>query len=243
MDFTLISLLFCAAMLYSSVGHGGASAYLAIMAFYGFAPEEMRATALVLNLLVSSLAFWRFYRAGAFDTRLLICVAIAAIPMAFLGGLVPISPQYYRPIIGVILLFSAVIIWWRTQPLNERKINRPKPVIAAGAGGFLGLLAGLTGTGGGIFLSPLMIFSGWADARKTAGVAAAFIFCNSVAGLAGQIIGGNAQFRADLPVMLIAVGLGGALGSTMSAQWLPRQVVLKLTAIVLVIAGGKLLML
>lgn len=149
-----------------------------------------------------------------------------------------LSPDYWRNI-AVFRCHYLVA----HQPLNERKINRPKPVIAAGAGGFLGLLAGLTGTGGGIFLSPLMIFSGWADARKTAGVAAAFIFCNSVAGLAGQIIGGNAQFRADLPVMLIAVGLGGALGSTMSAQWLPRQVVLKLTAIVLVIAGGKLLML
>ena len=232
--------MFAAAVLYSAVGHGGASAYLAIMALVGVGAEEMRITALVLNLFVASIGLSQFARVGAFNVRLFSIFAFASMPMAYLGGRIHVPPDYYRPLVGVVLIASATLLIWRVQKLAERKVCPPALAVAIPAGGGLGLLAGLTGTGGGIFLSPLILLAGWEEARKTAGVAAAFILVNSAAGLLGQIHS-LAKLPANIGWLIAAVVAGGFIGSALSATRLPRTALLRLLAAVLVIAGGKLL--
>ena len=232
-------LLFGAAALYSAVGHGGASAYLALMAITGFAPEEMRPLALVLNLFVSAIAFIQFRRTGAFNLRLFLMFAIAAIPMAYLGGSVALGGDWYRRLLGVVLLGSAAALVFRPQYADADPVA-PPAAAALPVGGALGLVAGLTGTGGGIFLSPLLIFMRWAEARTVAGISAAFIFCNSAAGLLGQGARLSA-LPAATPLFVGAVVAGGLIGSGLSATRLPRVALIRLLALVLLIAGGKLL--
>ncbi len=233
-------LLFGAAALYSAAGHGGASAYLALMALTGFAPAEMRPLALTLNLFVSLIAFVQFRRAGAFDGRLFALFAIAAIPMAYLGGSIELSGEWYRRLLGVILLGSAATLVLRPT-LASAQPKPPPAAIALPTGAALGLIAGLTGTGGGIFLSPLLLFAGWAEARTVAGISAAFIFCNSAAGLLGQ--GAALSQLPDATGWYVgAVAVGGLIGSGLSATRLPRAMLIRLLALVLVIAGAKLLM-
>lgn len=232
-------LLLAAAALYAAVGHGGASAYLALMALTGFAPEQMRPLALVLNLFVSAIAFVQFRRTGAFDLRLFAMFAAAAIPMAWLGGTIDLGGTWHRRILGAVLIASAAALVLRPRAAAARTA-RPQPAIALPTGGLLGLVAGLTGTGGGIFLSPLLVLMRWAEARTVAGVSAAFIFCNSAAGLLGQ----GAQLDAlprETPWYVGAVLLGGLAGSGLSATRLPRLALIRLLALVLVIAGAKLL--
>lgn len=232
-------ILFAAAVLYSSVGHGGASAYLALMALAGFAPEQMRPLALVLNLFVSAIAFWQFRRVGSFERKLFLLFAVSAIPMAYLGGSIDLGMVWGRRILGTVLLASAAALAFRPST-NYSDVRPPKPAIAIPTGGLLGLVAGLTGTGGGIFLSPLLILLRWCDARAAAGISAAFIFSNSFAGLLGQ----GAQITAlpkATPLYIIAVITGGAIGSGLSAVHLPRTALIRLLAVVLVIAGFKLL--
>lgn len=232
-------LLMAAAALYSAVGHGGASAYLALMALTGFAPEEMRPLALVLNLFVAAIAFIQFCRAGAFNLRLFLLFSGAAIPMAFLGGSIDLGGTWHRMLLGVVLIISAATLVFRPQVASS-EVAAPRPSVALPTGGALGLIAGLTGTGGGIFLSPLLILMRWAEARTVAGISAAFIFCNSAAGLLGQ--GGKLSvLPAHTPWYVGAVIIGGLFGSSISASWLPRTALIRLLALVLVIAGAKLL--
>lgn len=233
-------LMSVAAALYSSVGHGGASAYLAIMALFSVAPESMRPTALALNIVVASLAALRFGRQGQINWRLLAAFAVTAVPAAFVGGSIPISPQIYRPLVGLVLLVAAVRLLWEPERLAGQAVRSPSLAVSLPAGAGLGLLAGLTGTGGGIFLSPLIILFGWEDARKTAGVAAAFIVLNSAAGLLGNL-SSVAEVPAELPILAAAVFAGGLAGSALGASRLPRYRLLQALAVVLVIAGAKLL--
>lgn len=227
-----------AATLYSSVGHGGASAYLAIMALAGIAPVTMRPTALALNLVVSAIALTNYYRAGHFDRRLFLVVALPAIPLAFVGGMAQLPDELYRRIVGLVLLVAAIQFAWKPDRVMR---ERPHVLVLIAAGGALGLLAGLTGTGGGIFLSPLLLLTGWAPPRTTAAVAAAFIFVNSLAGLAG-----NVTALGELPEgvgwLALAVGAGGLIGSRLGAVMVSRTTLMRLLALVLVIAGGKLLL-
>ena len=174
-----------AALLYSSVGHAGASGYLAAMAFLGVATPVMRPTALVLNLLVASIATIRFARAGFFTWSLFWPFALGSIPLAFVGGAITLSGHWYRTLVGLVLWLAAVrlLLDWRVRRDRTQAPARP---VAIGCGAGVGLLAGLTGTGGGIFLSPILLFMGWAETRETGGIAAAFILVNSAAGLAGN---------------------------------------------------------
>lgn len=230
---------FLAAALYSSVGHAGASAYIALMALYGFAPEEMRPTALVLNILVASIASWRFYRAGLFDWRVLWPFLVGALPMAWLGGSIVLPGGYYKPLVGLILWFSAVRLMW-PRALAEARETRKLPLLAAlpsGAG--IGLLAGLTGTGGGIFLSPLLIFTGWAPARTVSGVAAVFVLANSISGLAGNLAAVG-SIAGQWPLYLVSVALGGLLGTALGIRW-QVELILRALALVLIVAGAKLI--
>ena len=183
-------LIFAAAILYSSVGHGGASGYLAAMALCGVAPAVMKPTALVLNILVASIATIQFARVGCFSFSLLWPFAVASIPLAFLGGAITLPGSFYRPAVGLMLLFAAYRLVRAPRTSGASPGTRPVPLagaLASGAG--IGLLSGLTGTGGGIFLSPLLIIMNWAETRESAGVSAAFILVNSLSGLAGHLTG------------------------------------------------------
>ena len=229
-----------AAALYSTVGHGGASAYLAIMALFAVAPETMRPTALALNLVVAGLGSWRYWRAGQTDLKLLAMFAVTAVPAAFIGGGIDIAPDVYRPLVGVLLWLAAIRLFWHPSDLAAREI-KPVPVMVAlpiGAG--LGLLAGLTGTGGGIFLSPLLILFGWADARRTSGIVAGFILLNSIAGLVGNVASIRA-IPAEIPIFAVAVVLGAIVGTWLGTGRLPKQRLLQGLGLVLVIAGVKLI--
>jgi hypothetical protein len=233
----LTAAFFVAAILYASVGHAGASAYLAAMAFVGAPTLMMRPTALVLNLLVASIAALRFARAGLFSWSLFWPFALGSIPLAFIGGGITLPGNWYRVLVGLVLWASAVRLWLDVRVTRE--IHAPPVLVAILCGAGLGLLAGLTGTGGGIFLSPLLMFMGWAETRQTGGVAAVFILANSAAGLAG-----NPASLGDLPDHLplwatAAVG-GGIIGAELGSRRLGTPAFRKLLGVVLVIAGAKL---
>jgi uncharacterized protein len=237
----IAALMAIAAALYSSVGHGGASAYLAIMALLSVAPEAMRPTALALNIIVASLAAARFALNGQTNWRLLAAFSVTAVPAAFVGGSIQLSPEIYRPLVGFVLLLASVRLFWQPERLARQPTRAPSLAVTLPAGAGLGLLAGLTGTGGGIFLSPLIILLRWEDARRTAGVAAAFILLNSTAGLLGNLASVQ-RLPAELPILAGAVFMGGVLGSWLGASRLPRHRLLQALSVVLVIAGLKLLL-
>jgi hypothetical protein len=231
--------MFCGAVLYSSVGHAGASAYIALMALFGIAPAVMRPTALALNVLVATLASARYLRAGLFRWRIVWPFMIGAVPFAFVGGAVQIPGAYYRPIVGVVLLLSGARLLWPAELSTNREPADPPILIGILFGATIGFLAGLTGTGGGIFLSPLLLFAGWSSTKTASGIAAVFILGNSIAGLAGNF----AIVRAlppDLPYYAVAVLLGAIIGTTLGIRWRPPMV-LKALGVVLVIAGLKLI--
>jgi uncharacterized protein len=235
-----VLLMATAAALYSSVGHGGASAYLAIMALFEVAPETMRPTALALNLLVAGLGAWRYWRAGQTNFRLLAAFAITATPAAFVGGGIDVPPEIYRPLVGIILWAAAIRLFWQPKRLADREPHSPSFAVTLPTGAALGLLAGFTGTGGGIFLSPLIILFGWEDTRRTSGIAAGFIFLNSTAGLAGNFAAVRA-LPGELPILLLAVAAGALLGTWLGSVRLPKPRLLQGLGLVLVIAGAKLI--
>ncbi len=235
----LALLVFAAAALYSMVGHGGASAYLAAMALFGLAPEVMKPAALVLNILVSAIATVQFARAGRFSWRTFWPFALAAVPMAFVGGAVMLPDVLYRRVVGAVLVYAALRLWQRAGAKSDGTM-RPVPKAAAlpiGAG--MGFLSGLTGVGGGIFLSPVLVLARWADVRTTAAVSAAFILVNSVAGLLGRASSVRA-LPPGLPVLAVAAVAGGLIGTTVGSRRLPPPTLRRLLAVVLAVAAWKL---
>lgn len=238
----LAAAIFIVALLYASVGHGGASGYLAVMALCGLAPVAMKPTALLLNILVAGIALAAFAGSGHFRWRLFWPFAVTSIPASFLGGSMSLPPEFYRPLLGAILLFSALRLLLR-QSSGPAQAERDVPVAGAMlAGAGLGLLSGLTGVGGGIFLSPLLLFFGWATVRETAAVAALFIVANSAAGLLGHL-GSLQAVPAFAPLLAGAAILGGVGGARLGSRRLPPPAILKLLALVLTIAGVKLILL
>lgn len=235
----IAALMAIAAALYSSVGHGGASAYLAIMALFSVASETMRPTALALNLVVATFAAARFAWRGQTNWRLLTAFAVTAVPAAYLGGTMKLAPELYRPLVGAVLLLAAVRLFWQPERLAARPIHPPSLAVTLPAGALLGLLAGLSGTGGGIFLSPLIILFGWEDARKTSGIAAAFIVLNSAAGLLGNLASVQ-RLPVELPILVASVFVGALLGTWLGVSRLPRHRLLQGLAVVLVVAALKL---
>jgi len=237
----LLALIFFVAVAYSSVGHGGASGYLAVVSFFGVAPAAMAPSALLLNLLVAGLAFLSYWRAGHFVPRLLWPFLITSIPCAFLGGLLGVSPRIYLLLLGAALIFAALRLVAAVPAKSEESLLRPPPLGAAlptGAG--IGLLSGMVGVGGGIFLSPLMILLRWADAKRTAAASAAFIWINSAAGLYGHL----ARERVDWSGLVWLVGAafaGGLAGSWLGARRLPGLWLRRILALVLLTAAVKLL--
>lgn len=229
------------ALLYASVGHAGASGYLTAMALLGVAPATMRPTALVLNILVASIAAFKFYRAGAFSWSLFWPFAITSIPLAFIGGGITLPTNAYKVIVGLILIYAAYRMFRSTRAATTATVNALPLVPALLSGAGIGLLSGLTGTGGGVFLSPLLLFMRWAEPRQASGVASVFILVNSVAGLLGQSTS-LSSLPDVLPLWLIAVAIGGWIGAEYgSKRWGSHQVRYAL-ALVMVIAGLKLIL-
>lgn len=231
--------MFLGAVLYTSVGHAGASAYIALMALFGVPAVQMRPTALTLNILVASFTSARYVRANAFRWRTLWPFLAGAVPMAVLGGAIQLPGQFYRPLVGVVLLVAAARLLWPKELKAATQWRDPSIVAGIAAGAAIGMLSGLTGTGGGIFLSPLLLFLGWSEPRSASGVAAVFILCNSVAGLLGNI----AVLRSlppDLPLYAGAVMLGALIGTTLGIK-LAIPGILKALGLVLGIAGLKLI--
>jgi uncharacterized membrane protein YfcA len=236
----LVLLFALGAALYSSVGHGGASAYIAAMALFSVAPETMKPTALALNLLVAGFGAWRYWSRGLTNAKLVLAFAITATPAAFIGGGVHLPAIYYKPLVGILLWLAAARLLWQPKALGDRPVHQPPLWVTLPTGALLGLLAGLTGTGGGIFLSPLIILLHWEEPRHTSGVVSAFIFLNSAAGLAGNAAAVGYLPR-ELPIFLAAVAAGAVLGTWLGVERLPRPWLLRTLGLVLVIAGAKLL--
>ena len=236
----LLILLCLVAFLYSSVGHGGASGYLAVMAIMGVAPAMMKSSALVMNLAVSLFSFIGFYRAGHFRFKLFLPFALASIPMAFLGGTMTLSDSIYKKILAVCILFSIVRLIYKFDT-NEN--NRPIPIWAGVlSGGLIGLLSGMIGIGGGIILSPLMLLMRWANLKETAAVSALFIFVNSLSGLYGQLHKGGISLPENMQWAVLATIIGGLAGSYFGSQKFQIPTLKKLLAVGLVIACLKLIL-
>ena len=225
------------ALLYASVGHAGASGYIAVMSLLSIAPATVKPVALMLNVAVALIGTTQFYRAGHFRWSLFWPFAIAAVPCAALGGYLQLPAATFKLLVGIALLLSAANLLLR--PPLERRTHAPPLPLALVVGAALGLLAGLTGTGGGIYLTPLMLFLRWAPMRQVAAVSAPFILLNSLSGLAGHFVAGN-SIPALIWPLLCAVVVGGAIGATLGARYLPVPVIKRVLALVLLIAGVKL---
>jgi uncharacterized membrane protein YfcA len=231
--------VFVIALLYSSVGHAGASGYIAVMSLLGLAPAELKPIALALNILVASIGSWQFRRAGHFSWSLFWPFALLSVPFAFLGGYLNLPTQVFKVIVGIVLLVSAV--QFLVRPPAEGESHPPPKLLAIGAGAGLGMLSGLTGTGGGIFLTPLLIFLHWARTKTAAATSALFILLNSAAGLLGNF-SATQSFPKFGVSLLAAAAFGGLIGSHLGSRRFEPAVIKRLLAIVLVIAGTKLIL-
>ena len=242
--FLLGALFFAASVLYSSVGHGGASGYLAAMGLFGIAPAVMRPTALVMNIAVASISLYKFSRSSGFDWRLFWPFAITAVPMAFVGGRIQLPVLWFGVLVGCVLLFSAVRLFIETIVSQQRvrTIVGPPPIaFALVLGAAIGLLSGLTGVGGGIFLSPLLVLTGWATVRQSAAPTAAFVLINSISGLLG-LLSRQPTLPDALPYWVGAVIVGGLIGATYGSRRLGNNAMRQALAVVLVIAGAKMIL-
>jgi uncharacterized protein len=238
----LAALFLVAAVLYGMVGHAGASAYLAIMALVGVAPAVMRPTALVLNILVASIVSLRFARAGFVRPIAALPFLAGSIPAAFVGGAITLPGEVYRPLVGAVLIFAAFRFGVTASRAGEEFPPHAPLLPAVASGTVIGVLAGLTGTGGGIFLTPLLLAAGWAGTRFAAGTSAIFILANSVSGLAGSIASvGNVP--SAIPLWLATVAIGGIIGSELGSRRLPAPWLRRGLALVLLVAGLKLIFL
>ena len=228
------------AFLYAMVGHGGASAYLALMALLSFSPEVMRPTALILNLFVAGISFVQFWRAGFFKPRLFVVFAISSIPFSYLGGLQEVDEPVYKKILGVLLLFAIARMLGLFGKANKKQeVNWP---LGLAVGAAVGYLSGLIGIGGGIILSPVILLLGWGNVKETAAVSALFIWVNSLAGLLGQIQSGI-EVAQDIYLLLGLAIVGGIFGATLGSKKLSFTHLNWILSAVLILASVKLLFL
>ena len=239
----LAAAMLVAAFGYAAVGHGGASAYLAAMALAGIAPQEMRPIALTLNILVSAIATWKFQRAGYFRWRLFWPFAVVSIPFAYVGGAITLPGHAYKALVGAVLIYAAWQLWLSGRAGEEMRPVREPPIAwALAIGAAMGLLSGLTGVGGGIFLSPLLLMLGWAGTKQTSAVAAPFILVNSIAGLAAGFIAKTASLPEHIWVLGVAVLIGGWLGAEYGSRRFANPIVRRVLAVVLALAGTKMVL-
>lgn len=234
----LCGAFFVISILYACVGQAGASGYIAAMALFGFAPAAIKPTALALNVLVSAVVSLRFYRAGYFSWRLFWPFAVASVPPALLGGYFTLPPRVFDCLLGAVLLVAAVPFLVRRES-PEYSISMPSLPMAFLAGSSVGLLAGLTGIGGGVLITPLLLYCRWAQAKPAAAVSAVFIFVNSVAALTGHL-GATHSLPSGLPFFALAAVLGGVVGAQLGSVHLPASAIYRILGAVLLIAGLKL---
>ena len=239
-DLVIAVLLFLGAILYTTVGHAGSSIYIAIMSLFGLAGTVIKPTALVLNIFVSSFTSWRFLKAKLFDLKLFIPLAIGAIPMSFIGGRIELSNEIYKPIVGVLLLISGLTFIFQIKQKAISVINPPNNTVALFVGAGIGLLAGLTGTGGGIFFSPIALMLSWTSVKQLSGTAAVFILVNSSFGLFGHI-SSVSNLPSSLPLFVIAVMAGALVGTRLGISKFSNSTVRRALGFVLLVAGLKLM--
>jgi len=243
-ELLLAALFFIVAALYSSVGHAGASGYIASMALLGFAPEQMRPTALALNLLVGGIGLFRFWRSGHVRWRNVLPFVLASAPVAFFAAQIKLPKETYSLLLGMILLVAAFGVFRsasRAEVTDTLDAGRRVPwAIGLLVGVVIGVLSGLTGTGGAIFLTPLLLFAHWMPTREASGTSVAFAWINSLTGLAG-LLHASGTLPQALPLWLGVVALGALLGTQLGLRWLPVKTLRHALGVVLLIAAGKLL--
>lgn len=233
-------LIFFVAALYSSVGHGGASGYLAILSFFTIAPAVMSSTALILNVLVAGIGVVVFFRAKHLSLNLAWPFILLSIPAAFLGGLIHIADKTYFLLLAFALLVAAIRLAFSfTSNENHNGLRSPSMFVALPIGGGIGFLSGIVGVGGGIFLSPIMILRRWADPKKTSAVSALFIVVNSLSGITGRVARGGFEFSAAVP-FIVAAFLGGLAGSHFGANRFSGMTLRRILSAVLLVAAFKL---
>lgn len=232
--------LFLGAILYTSVGHAGASAYIAVMTLFDLPPVVIKPTALTLNIFVSSFTSFRYIKSNFFNKTLFLYLSVGSVPAAFIGGRINLPSHVYKPVMGVLLLLSGVrfLVQAMQSDKAHRQVNKP---LAVFIGACVGLLSGITGTGGGIFLSPLIIWLGWVSVKQASGTVAAFIFVNSTAGLLGNFQS-TSSLPSELPVFLVAVLLGAFIGTRFGIKRFSSVGVKRALGVVLLIAGAKFLL-
>ncbi|MEI6787108.1 MAG: sulfite exporter TauE/SafE family protein [bacterium] len=226
------------AFLYSAVGHAGASGYIAVMTLFSMAPDAIKPTALVLNIMVACIGSWQFWRAGHFSWRLFWPFAVLSIPFAFLGGYLNLPAHLFKMLVGVVLILSA--LKFVIDPKEKSYIRPPSKPVSCGVGAGLGLLAGCTGTGGGIFLTPLVLLMGWASTKTASAVSALFILANSISGLAGNL-NATKYFPAFAWSFVATALVCGTAGSYFGSRKFSPVLIKRLLAVVLTVAGFKLL--
>ena len=237
--FLIILTIFIVAVLYSSVGHGGASGYLAVMALVAMPAATTRPSALILNVFVAAIGTIQFYRAGYFSWRIFLPFAITSIPFAFIGGMITLPTTMYKIVLGIVLIVAALRLAWNLR--SDAEIKQPNVVIALIIGAIVGLLSGLVGVGGGIFLTPVLLLMNWAETKTASGVSAMFILVNSISGLAG-----NYSLVMELPTgvwfWIVAAVAGGIIGSALGAKRFDSLTLRRVLACVLLFAGVKLIL-
>lgn len=237
----LIPVFFVIALVYASVGHGGASGYLAVLSFVVVRPDEMATTALTLNLFVAGIALASFVRAGYFIGRLTWPFVVMSVPTAFLGGLIPVPVRIYAMLLAAALCVAAFRLAVEMKTRSESSTRLPSLAVAMPVGGGIGWLSGVVGVGGGIFLSPLLLLLRWATPKQVAATSAAFILINSAAGLIGRAVRAGLVYGTLWPLLLAAL-FGGLVGAHLGANHFSGRALKKVLAVVLLIAAAKLLL-
>jgi len=236
-SFILLMAIGLMAVLYSSVGHGGASGYLAAMALWGLLPEEMRPAALLMNIVVTSWLLYRFQPYKLMPYKLFWPLVIASTPLAFIGGLIKIDAEAYRLLVGLMLLLAAVRMLMSNKAAEST--HQPTMIVVLLVGAILGFSAGLTGIGGGVFLSPILLIFGWCTIRQSTAVAAGFILLNSIGGLAGYIVS-DQSWPMGAGWLVTAAFVGCLCGGELAAHRASSLTLQKLLAAVLAIAAVKM---
>ncbi|MBK9015999.1 MAG: sulfite exporter TauE/SafE family protein [Saprospiraceae bacterium] len=241
MDWEIYLFFFFIAALYASVGFGGGSSYIAVLAFFGVNFLLVRSSALLCNIVVVIFGTLIFYRQGHLNWKKALPLVIASVPMAFLGGFLPIKERTFFILLAITLVLAGLLTWWQPKA-NLPNARTESPLINPVLGGSIGFLSGMVGIGGGIFLAPLLYLTRWAEAKTIAATASLFILVNSIAGILGQIAKGSFQFdwKFSLP-LLIAVFLGGQIGSRLGAVKLPTIWVRRATSLLICYIGIELL--
>lgn len=240
-DFLMLFCLLLAvvAFLYSSVGHGGASGYLALMAIFSFPVLVMKPTALLLNLFVSGISFFFYYQKEFFKPKLFYPFAITSVPAAFIGGMIPLENSFYKIVLGIVLILAALRLFgfFNSKEKETTKINIP---LAMGIGFGIGLLSGMLGIGGGVILSPILLLLGWANLKETAAISSLFIFVNSIAGLSGYFLNGHRLPDESFYLVPIAI-FGGIIGAYYGSGFFSNKVLKYVLATVILMASVKLI--